>query len=151
MSFKRMLGTVLVAFGVVSIALPFTREFMLISLFLIAFGTVTIVREIGGKDRVRNLLRSMRRPYAPDAKSPSTRIDPLLPVRVLKLAEARGGTLTVSVVAMALNVGLDECQLALDELVRKGAANVDVDLSTGVASYLFPEFLPHVIEGAGPL
>jgi hypothetical protein len=146
-----MLGTVLVALGVVSIALPFTREFMLISLVLIAFGTVTIVRGIGGKDRVRNLLRSMRRPYAPDAKGPSARIDPLLPVRVLKLAEARGGTLTVSVVAMALNVGLDECQLALDELVRKGAANVDVDLSTGVASYLFPEFLPHVIEGAGPL
>jgi hypothetical protein len=52
---------------------------------------------------------------------------------------------------MALNVGLDECQLALDELVRKGAANVDVDMATGIASYSFPEFLPHAIEGAGPL
>ncbi len=70
------------------------------------------------------------------------RIDPLLPVRVLKLAESRAGIVTVSSVAMALNVGLDECQLALDELVRKGAANADVDLSTGVASYSFPEFLP---------
>jgi hypothetical protein len=52
---------------------------------------------------------------------------------------------------MGLNVGLDECQLALDELVRKGAANVDVDLSTGIASYSFPEFLPHTIEGAETL
>jgi hypothetical protein len=151
MNFKKILGAILIVFGLVSVALPFTREFAVISLFLIAFGAVTIVREIGGRERVRNLLRSMRRPYVPDSAASSRRIDPLLPVRVLKLADARAGVLTVSAVAMALNVGLDECQLALDELVRKGAANVDVDISTGVASYVFPEFLPHTIEGAGPL
>ena len=146
MSFKKILGTVLVVLGVISITLPFTREFILISLILIAFGTVTIAREVGDKERVG----SMRRDRAPEAKGTSSRIDPLLPVRVLKLAESRRGSLTVSAVAMALNVGLDECQLALDELVRKGAANVDIDLSTGVANYVFPEFLPHTIEGAGP-
>jgi len=151
MNLKKILGAMLILFGLVSVALPFTREFAVISLFLIGFGAVTIVREIGGKDRVRDLLRSMRRPYMPDSTASSRRIDPLLPVRVLKLADARAGVLTVSSVAMALNVGLDECQLALDELVRKGAANVDVDISTGVASYVFPEFLPHTIEGAGPL
>ena len=50
---------------------------------------------------------------------------------------------------MALNVGLDECQLALDELVRKGAANVDVDYATGVASYSFPEFSSAQDRGDG--
>jgi hypothetical protein len=150
MSFKKILGVILVAFGLISIALPFTREFIVISLFFIIFGTVSILRGIGGKERVYDLLRSMRRSNVSDSTDSSRYIDPLLPVRVLKLAEARAGVLTVSSVAMALNVGLDECQLALDELVRKGAANVDVDISTGVASYLFPEFLPHIIEGAGP-
>jgi uncharacterized membrane protein YbaN (DUF454 family) len=149
MSLKKILGTVLVVLGVISITLPFTREFILISLVLIAFGTVTIARDVGDKERVGRLLRSMRRDRAPEAKGTSPRIDPLLPVRVLKLAESRRGSLTVSAVAMALNVGLDECQLALDELVRKGAANVDIDLSTGVANYVFPEFLPHTIEGTG--
>ena len=148
MSFKRILGIVLVVLGVITISLPFAREFILISMFLIAFGAVNILREVGGRDRLRNLLRSMRRPYQPSVKAPSPRIDPLLPVRVLKLAESHAGSLTVSVVAMALNVGLDECQLALDELVRKGAAGVDVDLSNGVATYRFPEFLPKAVEDA---
>ncbi len=70
------------------------------------------------------------------------RVDPLLPVRVLRLAEGHAGSLTVSAVAMALEVGLDDAQAALDELVRKGAANVDIDLASGVATYRFPEFLP---------
>jgi hypothetical protein len=51
---------------------------------------------------------------------------------------------------MALNVGLDECQIALDDLVRKGAASADVDFSTGVATYRFPEFLPRTVDGAQP-
>jgi hypothetical protein len=151
MSFKKILGVVLVVLGVISISLPFTREFIFISLILIAFGAANIIREVGGKDRLGKLLRSSLRRYPPELRGSSPRIDPLLPVRVLKLAESHAGSLTVSVVAMALNVGLDECQIALDELVRKGAANVDVDLSNGVANYRFPEFLPHVIDGAGPL
>jgi hypothetical protein len=152
MSFKNRLGIILVVLGFVT--LPFIRfwpEYFLVSVFLLAFGTVRMTRELGIKDRIGELLGSLRRPTLPQDKSQASRIDPLLPVRVLKLAEARSGVLTVSAVAMSLNVGLDECQLALDELVRKGAANVDVDLTTGVASYLFPEFLPHVIEGSGPL
>jgi len=150
MSFKKILGIVLVVLGAVSISLPFTREFIFISFILIAFGAANIIRESGTKERLRYLLRSMRRPYEPESRRSTPRIDPLLPVRVLKLAESHAGTLTVSVVAMALNVGLDECQTALDELVRKGAANVDVDLNNGVANYRFPEFLPHTIESTGP-
>ena len=151
MSFKKILGVVLVVLGAASISLPFTREFIFISLILIAFGAASIIREVGGAERIRRLLRSSRRQYPQESRGSPPRIDPLLPVRVLKLAESHAGSLTVSVVAMALNVGLDECQIALDELVRKGAANVDVDLSNGVANYRFPEFLPHIIEGTGPL
>jgi hypothetical protein len=151
MSFKGKLGVALIILGSILLPLPFTREFILISLFLIAYGATTVIRDVGGKDRIRGLLGSMRRPTEAPGKPQGPRIDPLLPVRVLKLAESRSGVVTVSSVAMALNVGLDECQLALDELVRKGAATVDVDLATGIATYSFPEFLPHTIEGAGPL
>ena len=152
MSFKSRLGVVLVVLGLVTV--PFVRfggEFLLISAFLLVFGTVRILKEWGGQERMKSLFSSMRRGDSVQSRGPESRIDPLLPVRVLKLAESHSGSLTVSSVAMALNVGLDECQLALDDLVRKGAANVDVDLSTGVASYRFPEFLPHTIDGAGPL
>jgi hypothetical protein len=151
MSFKNRLGVVLVVLGFVT--LPFMRfggEFFLISAFLFTLGAFRLSRELGVKDRLRDLIGASKRPTESQAKPPQ-RIDPLLPVRVLKLAESRQGIVTVSSVAMALNVGLDECQLALDELVRKGAAAVDVDMSTGVASYSFPEFLPHSIDGAGPL
>jgi hypothetical protein len=152
MSFKSRLGIILVVLGIFTLPLPFIREFILINIVLIITGGSLVVRELGLGVRFRDLLQSNRRPIDGfGGKSESRRIDPLLPVRVLKLADSHGGVLTVSVVAMALNVGLEECQIALDDLVRKGAANVDIDLSTGVASYRFPEFLPHTIEGAGPL
>jgi hypothetical protein len=151
MSFKGKLGILLVILGFASIALPFTREFIIISLFLIIYGTTKIFGELGGKERLRGLLGQGRRVPTVSDKGAASRIDPLLPVRVLKLAESHAGVLTVSVVAMALNVGLDECQIALDDLVRKGAASEDIDFSTGVATYRFPEFLPHTIEGAQPL
>jgi hypothetical protein len=152
MSFKSRLGIILLIIGIVTV--PFTRfgdQFLLLSLILVTFGSINIIREVGGAEKIGRLLRSSRRQYTQDSRGSSPRIDPLLPVRVLKLAESHAGSLTVSVVAMALNVGLDECQIALDELVRKGAANVDVDLSNGVANYRFPEFLPSAVEGAGPL
>jgi hypothetical protein len=151
MSFKNRLGLILVVLGFVT--LPFARfggEFLLISAFLLAFGVTRIAKDLGVRDKVRDIIWSSRHQSESQLRE-RPRIDPLLPVRVLKLAEARSGVVTVSSVAMALNVGLDECQLALDELVRKGAANVDVDLSTGVSSYSFPEFLPHRVEDGGAL
>lgn len=152
MSFKGRIGLILVVLGFVTLpSVRFGGEFLLISALLIGIGAIRLSSELGFKNRLKDLLGSSRRPSETQGRAPSPRIDPLLPVRVLKLAEARGGIVTVSSVAMALNVGLDECQLALDELVRKGATNVDVDMATGIASYSFPEFLPHTIEGAGPL
>jgi hypothetical protein len=101
---------------------------------------------IGSRPRFAELLSSRKRERAEEERR---RIDPLLPVRVLKLAEKRGGTLTVSAVAMDLEVGLDDAQAALDELVRKAAASAEVDLGTGVTSYRFPEFLPRPEEPRG--
>jgi len=95
----------------------------------------------GSTSRLGSLLSVLREGRRASAK-PRRPIDPLLPVRTLRLAKQRGGSLTVSAVAMALEVGLDDAQEALDELVRKGAASADVDLGTGIATYRFPEFLP---------
>ena len=67
-------------------------------------------------------------------------MDPLLPVRILKLARQHGGSLTVALVAMELNVPLDQAQAGLDECVRAGNALPDYDIARGHALYKFPEF-----------
>ena len=68
-------------------------------------------------------------------------IDPLLPVRILKLARERRGTLTVAEVAMALNVPLDHAEAGLSECVRAGNAIPDYDMARFLAVYRFPEFI----------
>jgi hypothetical protein len=84
--------------------------------------------------------RTFRR--AADAKTaPSALIDPLLPVRILKLAKEHAGTLTVAGVAMELNVPLIQAQAGIDECVRMGNAVPDYDIPHGHALYRFPEFL----------
>jgi hypothetical protein len=66
--------------------------------------------------------------------------DPLLPVRILKLARQQRGILTVAQVAMELNVPLDQAQAGMDECVRAGNALPDYDIPRGHALYRFPEF-----------
>lgn len=67
-------------------------------------------------------------------------LDRLLPVRILKLAREQHGVLTVALVAMELNVPLDQAQAGLDECVRAGNAFPDFDITRGHALYRFPEF-----------
>ena len=67
-------------------------------------------------------------------------LDRLLPVRILKLAREQHGVLTVALVAMELNVPLDQAQAGLDECVRAGNALPDYDIARGHALYRFPEF-----------
>jgi hypothetical protein len=69
-------------------------------------------------------------------------IDPLLPVRILKLAKERAGTLTISDVAISLNIPLPQAEEGLKACVRSGNALADFDLPLGYAIYRFPEFLP---------
>jgi hypothetical protein len=78
-----------------------------------------------------------------EAKASPPRIaDPLLTVKVLRLASESQGRLSVSQVAIRLNVPLDAAQAALDECALKGVAYIDVNDDTGISSYCFPEFLP---------
>ncbi|HCM25275.1 MAG: hypothetical protein A2Z99_04845 [Treponema sp. GWB1_62_6] len=78
----------------------------------------------------------------PVAKSndESAWIDPLLAVRVLRLAAEHGGRLSVAQTAMELDVSLDAAESALDECSRKGGAYMETDAKTGIPCYRFPEF-----------
>jgi len=71
----------------------------------------------------------------------SVSIDPLLPVRILKLAKSHGGILTVADVAIQLNVPLDHAEAGLSECVRAGNAVPDYDIPRAHAVFRFPEFL----------
>lgn len=76
------------------------------------------------------------------ARKPAVRIDPLLPVSILRLARERGGILTVSEAAIGLNVPLDQAEAGLRACVRSGAAVEDFDIPRGYSLFSFPEFLP---------
>lgn len=68
--------------------------------------------------------------------------DPLIAVRVLRLAEQKKGTLSVSQTAMELNIPLVDAEAGLDECVARGTASIEIDSNTGIPYYRFPEFLP---------
>ncbi|AEJ19849.1 hypothetical protein [Gracilinema caldarium] len=68
--------------------------------------------------------------------------DPLIAVRVLRLAEQKQGILSISQTAMELNIPLGDAEAGLDECVARGTATIEVDPNTGLAYYRFPEFLP---------
>ena len=87
----------------------------------------------------REARRSSRRATRRPGRDPVI-IDPLLPVRILKLAREMGGTLTVAQVAMELTVPLDHAEAGLNECVRAGNAIPDYDIPRGHAVYRFPEF-----------
>lgn len=148
MKAKKTLGIGLLALGLISFfdVRFFGGASLLFGLIMVAAGTTILVRQSSIVERIKGLVGAPRA-REPSAPSKSPTADHLLPVRVLKLAESRGGILTVSAVAMSLDVELDAAQWALDELVRKGAASADVDIATGVASYSFPEFMPRPVQG----
>ncbi len=79
--------------------------------------------------------KGTRRPPAPRVV-----IDPLLPVRILKLAREHKGILTVAQVAISLDVPLDQAEAGLSECVRAGNATPDYDIPRAHAFYRFPEF-----------
>jgi hypothetical protein len=74
-------------------------------------------------------------------KAPIT-LDPLLPVRILKLAKEKSGILTVSEVAITLNIPIEQADEGLAACVRNGTALADFEVPLGYAKYRFPEFLP---------
>jgi hypothetical protein len=75
------------------------------------------------------------------------RIDPLLPVQILSLAKKKAGLLTVSDVAIALSIPLEQAEEGLRACVRGGNAHADFDIARGFSLYRFPEFLPSEDRG----
>lgn len=74
------------------------------------------------------------------AAPPPEPTDPLLPVKILRLARAHHGTLTVSQTAIELNIPINEAEAGLAACVRASSATEDFDMRRGYALYLFPEF-----------
>ena len=65
---------------------------------------------------------------------------PETPERViLRLAKANNGMVTAGEVAIEANIAIEEAQRQLDNLAKKGIAQVRVR-SSGVLVYFFPEF-----------
>ncbi|MBP7095332.1 MAG: hypothetical protein KBC36_04490 [Spirochaetia bacterium] len=146
MNIRRLVGWGLVGFGLANIVnFMAPRPIPTVGAGAIVSGIILIMAGLGVSglgtaigERLRLLLRSEA---APRKTSPRP-IDPLLPVRILKLAEKRSGRLTVSVAAMSLEIGLDQAQAGLEELERRGAASSEIDEETGLMTWRFPEFLP---------
>ena len=150
-STSRIVGWSLVALGGVSILVgasplfPIYLEAFVLGGALFAAGAWVLA----GKDLRETIRRGLRavsqarrslRRAGGRAQVGMTLLDPLLPVRILKLARGHGGVLTVARVAMDLNVPLDQAQAGLDECVRAGNALPDFDIPRGHALYRFPEF-----------
>jgi len=148
MELRRLVGLGCIAFGALNILnfwSPVPVPTMGLSAFIAGAAFVglgcwlRLPRDEAGRVRLGRGRTTSRSSSAPD---------PLLAIRVLRLAEEAKGRLTVSLAAMRLDVPLDQAQDALDECVVKGAARLDIDEASGMAEYRFPEFLPPPDAGA---
>jgi hypothetical protein len=144
---RKVLGWILVVLGALSVVdffspvpIPSVGAAALISGGVVLVAGLGVLR-LGGLNWKALLSRGSR-------SRTKIAIDPLLPVSILKLARERGGELTVSAVAIALSVSLDQAEVGLEECVRRGAATADYDEAHAVVLYRFPEFLPPSNTGA---
>jgi len=145
---RRVLGYALFAVGVAGILIGASPIFpVVVEAFVIGGALIGAGLWILAGPELRASLRraakvssGSRRPARRPA-APRTIIDPLLPVRILKLAREHAGTLTVAEVAIGLNVPLDQAEAGLSECVRAGNAIPDYDIARNHAVYRFPEFL----------
>jgi hypothetical protein len=144
---KRILGYILLGFGVLSV-IDFFSPIPIPTTFLGAFFTGGIAIVAGawlltGGGWLAYLKRWAATRNAGSIQQPGrVRFDPLLPVEILRLAREHEGILTVSNVAIGLNVPLDQANAALEECVRQGNAFPDYDIDRQHAVYRFPEFMP---------
>jgi hypothetical protein len=69
-------------------------------------------------------------------------LDPEVERRILDLAAANGGRLTVTLAARGLGMPLADTDAALGVLARSGHISVENDAATGVVVYVFPELEP---------
>ena len=143
----KVLGYVLTGLGALSILdffspvpIPTTGVTAFVTGGLLIAGGLYVLylRDLDWKGLLRRTVS--RQPVADAAKLPP--LDPLVPVAILRLAQAKGGVLTVSAVAMALSVPMDVAERGLDECAQRGAATAEYDEAKSTVTYRFPEFLP---------
>ena len=148
---QRTIGWGLVGLGAVSVFVGASPIFHAVIEPLIAGGVLFVAGAwmLAGKDlrdTVRKGIRAARDARGSTRRSslrgPSLQIDPLLPVRILKLARAHDGILTVAEVAIELNVPLEHARAGISECVRTGNAVADYDIPRGHELYRFPELTP---------
>jgi hypothetical protein len=141
----------MVGLGAVSVFVGASPLFHAVIEPLIAGGVLFVAGAwvLAGKDlrsTVRKGLRATRDARLSSRRStlrgPGIMIDPLLPVRILKLAQEHGGILTVAQVAIELNVPLEHARAGIGECVRTGNAVPDYDIPRGHEVYRFPELTP---------
>ena len=144
---KRILGYLLLSFGILSV-IDFFSPIPIPTTFLGAFVTGGIAIAAGAWLLTGGGWLAYLKRWAATREAGSARqshrlpFNPLLPVEILRLARENDGILTVSKVAIALNVPLDQAAAALEECVRKGNAMPDYDIDGQTALYRFPEFIP---------
>jgi hypothetical protein len=148
---QRTIGWGLVGLGAVSVFVganpifPIFIEAFVIGGALFAAGAWVLAGK-DLRDTVRKGLRVTRATRVSSRRSslhgPGVTLDPLLPVRILKLAREHNGTLTVAEVAIELNVPLEHARAGISECVRTGNALPDYDIRRGHELYRFPELTP---------
>jgi len=144
----RVVGYVLAGFGILSIVdffSPIPVPTVGLSAFisggiLVAAGLYFIyLRDVDWKSFLRRVI-SRKEPER--VEKPAAPVDPHVPVEILKLARERGGVLTVTTVAMELDVPLPVAEAGLEECVQRGVATPEYDDARRAVTYRFPEFLP---------
>jgi hypothetical protein len=149
---QKIVGYGAIALSVVSFLMglipwiPVRFEAYAVGVVLFGIGAWVLAgREL--RDTIRRAFRAFRQ-GGTDGRRPGRRtgpasvsIDPLLPVRILKLAKSHAGVLTVAEVAMNLDVPLDHAEAGLSECVRAGNAVPDYDIPRAHPVFRFPEFL----------
>ena len=60
---------------------------------------------------------------------------------ILTVAQREKGRITPAIVALNTNASLEKAQEALEDMVKRGYASMDVR-DNGTVEYVFPEFLP---------
>jgi hypothetical protein len=139
----RIVGYVLIIFGCANIIDWFSpipiptvgMSAIITGLLCIAAGSFLLIRDKAGL--LRRIGSRLARRTAPSAD-----LDPMLPVRILKLARERRGVLTMADVAVDLAVPLARAEAGLLECVRTGHATADFDMDREIKYYRFHEYLP---------
>jgi hypothetical protein len=151
---KRILGWSSIAFGFLNILdlsspipVPTVGPVAVIAgLFFIGLGGTLLISDAIPWKRLFQLGKASLPPPKPATQAKA--VDPLLPVKILRLSKQNAGLLTVSMVAMELNVSLDEAEAGLEECVRHGQATADFDMAKEITDYRFHEHAgPEAIEG----